>query len=230
VRRIRERLTAEMRALRGANADAVLQRLNPIIRGWSAYYRSVVSSEAFHALDAHMWRLAYKWARFRHPNKSKRWVTARYFGVFNTSRRDRWVFGDRESGAYLTKFAWTKIVRHAMVAGNASPDDPALIQYWAARRRRQPNGPLNVLLLAQLKAQRGRCALCGTLLLHADREPQSPTQWERWLRGTRIAIRKHNIAPDNGEDDQRLIHTACRSRTTGTAAPALLTATPVRPA
>jgi RNA-directed DNA polymerase len=37
LRRIRERLTAEMLALRGANVEAVIQRLNPIIRGWSAY-------------------------------------------------------------------------------------------------------------------------------------------------------------------------------------------------
>ncbi len=41
VKRNRERLTAEMTALRGANAAAVLQRLNPIIRGWSAYYLNV---------------------------------------------------------------------------------------------------------------------------------------------------------------------------------------------
>jgi len=48
--RIRERLRTEMRALRGANAAAVLVRLNPIIRGWAAYFRTVVSSEVFSAL------------------------------------------------------------------------------------------------------------------------------------------------------------------------------------
>ena len=52
------------------------------------------------------------------------------------ARRDRWVFGDRDSGAYLLKFAWTKITRHTLVKGWASPDDPALTSYWAARRRR----------------------------------------------------------------------------------------------
>ena len=71
--------------------------------------------------------------------KSKHWVASRYFGRFNRSRQDRWVFGDRESGAYLTKFAWTKIVRHQMVPGRASVDDPALSEYWAARRsKRKP--------------------------------------------------------------------------------------------
>ena len=125
-----------MRSLRGANAVAVLKRLNPIIRGWSAYYRGVVSSEVFTALDSYMWKLTYKWAVHTHPNKSKHWVVNRYFGRFNKSRRDRWVFGDRDSGAYLLKFSWTKIVRHQMVKGAASPDDPALAEYWANRRRK----------------------------------------------------------------------------------------------
>ncbi len=53
-----------------------------------------------------------------------------------------WVLGDRDTGAYLTKFAWTKIVRHVPVHGGASPDDPALTQYWAKRRRKR-HSPLD---------------------------------------------------------------------------------------
>ncbi len=37
---------------------------------------------------------------------------------------------------HLVKFAWTGITRHRMVKGGSSPDDPALAQYWAYRRRR----------------------------------------------------------------------------------------------
>jgi RNA-directed DNA polymerase len=136
VKRIRARLTAEMSALRGHNAQMVLIRLNPIIRGWSAYYRHAVSARVFNELDSHVWRLTYKWAKLTHPHKGKRWITLRYFGAFNASRRDRWVFGDRDSGAYLIKFAWTKITRHTLVKGWSSPDDPALTDYWRARRRR----------------------------------------------------------------------------------------------
>jgi RNA-directed DNA polymerase len=51
VRRIRARLTAEVLALRGQNAAAVIAKLNPIIRGWAAYYRGVVSSEVFTSLE-----------------------------------------------------------------------------------------------------------------------------------------------------------------------------------
>jgi len=61
-----------------------------------------------------------------HPNRPKLWVTARYFGAFHRVRRDRWVFGDRDSGRYLAKFSWTSIVRHRLVTGGAAPDDPDL--------------------------------------------------------------------------------------------------------
>jgi RNA-directed DNA polymerase len=224
VRRIRERLRTEMRVLLGSNAAAVLRTLTPIVRGWAAYYRIGVSSEVFSALDDYMWKLLYKWIKRTHPNKSRWWRMERYFDRFNRSRNNRWVFGDKDTGAYLPKFAWTKIVRHVMVTGTASPDDPDLARYWADRRGKQHNGPLSVLLLAKLKAQRGRCPLCGTMLLHAEREPQHPREWEQWLRGVRAAISKLNIAAGNGPDDQRLIHTACRTRAARPAAPALLLA------
>jgi len=226
VRRIRHRLRTETWALLGGNAGGVMRKLTPIIRGWAAYYRTQVSSEVFSALDNYMWKLLYKWAKRTHPNKSRWWRMDRYFGRFNPSRNNRWVFGDKQTGAYLPKFAWTKIARHVMVAGIASPDDPTLARYWADRRGKQHNGPLSVLLLAQLKAQRGRCPRCSTLLLHADREPHSPQEWELWLRAVRWLVRKENIATGTGTDDQRLIHTTCRGRTAGPATPALLTATP----
>lgn len=231
LRRIRERLSAEALALRGANAEAVIAKLNPIIKGWAAYYRIGVSKRAFSSLDEHVWRLVYKWAAFAHPNKPKRWVVARYFGTFNPSRRDRWVFGDRASGRYLRKFAWTPIVRHRMVPGTASVDDPALADFWAKRRRRG-KPPLSTANLRLLQAQDGRCPLCRELLLHTDHQPQSPHDWEQWLKVTRTAIRRHAIIADadNGTPDKpaapRLIHAYCQRRlTAGTGPrPALLPA------
>jgi RNA-directed DNA polymerase len=215
VRRIRRRLRTELRALRGSNAGGVLKKLTPIIRGWAAYYRTEVSSEAFSALDDYMWKLTYRWARHRHPKKSRWWVVDRYYGQFHPTKRNRWVFGDRDSGAYLPKFAWTKIVRHAMVAGAASPDDPALADYWAQRRRKQAPPPLSAPVRHLLGVQRGRCTACGGLLLHADQHPQSPQQWEQWVRVTLVAIRKQHIAAttNGGSDDLRLIHSSCRRRT-----------------
>jgi RNA-directed DNA polymerase len=189
VKRVKHRLAAEIRALRGTNVAAVLAKINPIVRGWANYYRGAASSRVFADLDVHMWRLTYKWACHSHANKPKPWVTSRYYGRYNPARQDRWVFGDRDSGTYLPKFAWTKIVRHRLVRGAASPDDPTQTAYWAERRGK--NRPLldrSVLYL--LAKQKGRCALCQDLLLHADREPHSPTEWEQWHRTTRKAVAK----------------------------------------
>lgn len=95
VRRIRKRLAAEVRALQGANAVAVIRRLNPTIRGWAAYYRGVVSKEVSPRSIPTCGDASTGWALRAHPNKPKRWVADRYFGRFNKSRNDRWIFGDR---------------------------------------------------------------------------------------------------------------------------------------
>jgi RNA-directed DNA polymerase len=213
VKRIRERLRTEMRSLRGTNAQAVIARLNPIIRGWAAYYRTVVSSEIFTALDHYLWKLTYKWAKHSHPNKPTRWVTRRYFGKFCKSRQDQWVFGDRDSGAYMLRFSWTKIVRHQMVRGTSSTDDPALAIYWAARRRKGIPRSMDGASLELLESQHGCCPWCGDLLLDADRPPQSPREWEQWLTVTRKAMVRNAIVlhPGGaaGEIKLRLLHAHC---------------------
>ena len=213
LRRIRERLRAEMWALRGANGAAVLRKINPIVRGWSAYYRTVVSSIAFTALDDYVWKLTYKWAKYSHQNKSRHWIVERYFGQFNQARQNRWVFGDRDSGAYLRKFSWTKIVRHQLVTGTSSLDDPALADYWAERRRKGPPPPIDNARL--LKMQAGRCPLCGDYLLPADHQPDSPQAWEAWLADTRQAMTTQHVVVHGNHgtsNERRLIHAHCQHR------------------
>jgi len=217
VKRVKHRLAAEMRALRGGNAAAVLATINPIVRGWANYYRGAASSRTFAALDHYLWQLTYKWACHSHANKPKPWIVSRYYGRFNPASQDRWVFGNRDNGAYLPRLGWTKIVRHSLVVGAASPDDPALTGYWARRRRKnQPLLDRSVLIL--LARQKGRCPLCRDLLLHADHEPSSPTEWEQWHRVTRKAITKQYVTTqrDTGTPGgTRLVHSHCQRRATG---------------
>jgi len=136
VKRFRARLRAEVRNLHGTNTLAVISRLNPILRGWAGYYRTVVSKRVFGDIDHTLWWTLFKWGRRQHNTKTGQWIVDRYFGRFNTAKQDRWIFGDRETGAYLRKLSWTPIRRHQMVKADASPDDPALTYYWQQRRRR----------------------------------------------------------------------------------------------
>ena len=218
IKRFRERLAKEFRALRGANIAAVLAKIVPITRGWVAYYRTVVSSRVFAALTDYLWKLTCKWACWSHPNKPKRWITGRYFGKFNKFRNDRWVFGDRDTGAYLPKPAWTDIVRHTLVKSGASPDDPAQARYWA-QRRQKVKPPLDTYTVRLLSRQDGRCSLCRENLLTRDQPPQSPEGWERWfLQVTRQAIKAdylvHHDTPSAARSNPtHLVHDTChRSR------------------
>ena len=145
-------------------------------------------------------------------------MIARYFGQLDKRRGETGgVFGDRQSGAYMRHFAWTTVVRHQTVLQGASPDDPALAEYWA-RRRRRTFLPINNTSLWLLKAQDGCCPICKTPLF-AD-QPQTPIDWEAWLAATRTTItivKPVTGTPDTA--DHRLIHTRCNG-------PALLPALP----
>ena len=68
--------------------------------------------------------------------KSWDWLRAHYWSLKHPTRQDHWVFGVPETGRYLEKFRWVRIQRHTLVKGTASPDDPALQDYWAKRRAR----------------------------------------------------------------------------------------------
>ena len=217
MRRIRQRLTTEVRSLRGANAIMVIRRLNPIIRGWAAYYRSVVSKEVFSAVDHYLWERLYRWALRAHPNKSKRWVVARYFGTFNPSRQDRWVFGDRDSGAYLRRVrldedrpphGWSWAPRRQTIRPST--------EYWAERRRKAMSlmgGATASLLLRQ----QGRCPACGTSYCTPTRDRNPPTNGNSgpgpWRRPHASSPRRGDAA--QGDDPTtRLMHAHCRERET----------------
>ena len=206
IRKHRHKLADEMRRLRGSNAVAVIATLNPVIRGWTAYHRGMVSSEVFSALGNYMWELTYKWAKHSHPNKPRHWVTARYFGKFNPSRDDKWVFGDKNTGGYLISHAWTGIRRHVMVKGTASPDDPGLAGYWRYRRAKH-GPPLDSFTLNLLARQGYRCPLCGDRVLESGHLPSSAEEWQDWW----LSITRRDIQqPGTRETTTALMHASCQ--------------------
>jgi len=174
----------------------------------------VVSSRVLAALTGYLWKLTYKWACWSHPNKPKRWIVSRYYRKFSKFRNDRWVFGDPDTGACLPKPSWTAIVRHTLVKGGASPDDPALAGYWA-QRRRKVKPPLDDYTVRLLSRQDGRCSLCGENLLTPDQPPQTPEGWERWfLRVAKKAIAAdylvHHDTPSAARSKRtHLVHATC---------------------
>ncbi len=129
--------------MRGRNQAAVIQKLNPIIRGWANHHKAVCSKSTFNKIDNYLFIKLRKWARRTYNKKSKKWIDKNCFGFFCPGRNDRWVFGyvakDNEGKAtvhYLEKLAWTAITRHTLVTYKNSPYDSSLREYWEKRQRK----------------------------------------------------------------------------------------------
>src|SRR5712691_10541093 len=62
-----------------ARQENLIGQLNPVIAGWSKYYRAVVSKAVFHYLDHVLYLRLACWARYRHPHKGRRWIAHKYW-------------------------------------------------------------------------------------------------------------------------------------------------------
>jgi RNA-directed DNA polymerase len=137
---------------------ALIKHLNPIIRGWSNYYSTVVSKVTYSSLDNLMYAKLRAWAKRRHPNKRMGYVTRKYW---QTIGDDNWVFATRKGDANplrLLIYADTPIVRHVKVKGESSPYDGNLV-YWSKRKGESLELPTRVATL--IKRQKGKCAQCN---------------------------------------------------------------------
>ncbi len=157
VQQLRRKLKGIWRKHVGSPTVALINELNPIIRGWSNYFRIGVAKEVFSELDSFMYRRAQRYMKRRHPMKSGWWRTEKYWGR-TFGHRDRWVFMDKERHATLRKFAWTPIIRHRLVPKTYSPDDPDLQDYWQQRRQRTAVKEYRYRRLFQ--RQNGVCPIC----------------------------------------------------------------------
>ena len=110
--------------------EDLINSLNPIIVGWSNYHRIAVSKQTFSKLDYIVWNMLWKWAKRRHPKKSRTWVARKYW---NSEGNRKWVFSTGKNGLKL--FADTKIVRHT---GLKLDKNPYLdIEYYELRKNRR---------------------------------------------------------------------------------------------
>lgn len=136
-----EKLRNTIRNSGCATTAELIGQLNPKIRGWSNYYRHVVSKRTFSFVDNCIFRMLWNWTKRRHPNKSAQWRKQKYF---RRRALQNWIFfaktWDKESNTAildLAKAEKVKIKRHLKIKGDANPYDPAFNDYFINRSRLQ---------------------------------------------------------------------------------------------
>ena len=169
-----DKVRETIRANRSTKQEALIDLLNPMIRGWANYHRHVVAKRTYAAVDSHIWQALWRWARRRHPNKSCGWVRRKYF---RTLDHQHWVFAVATRGyngepriLALLSATETRIVRHVRVKSDANPFDPVWDFYFAQRQRSRMLQRLQDRSFPKRLWQRqeGICPGCGQLIDDED--------------------------------------------------------------
>lgn len=81
----------------------LLTRLNPVLRGWSTYFRYAASKRTLGYVDHFTWWRIVRWLRRKHPTRTWRYLQSRY-------SRDRWKLPDE--GVELFRASKVKVERY----------------------------------------------------------------------------------------------------------------------
>jgi RNA-directed DNA polymerase len=158
----KEKLAKIIKVHRASSQEVLINELNPVIRGWSNYYSTVVSSDIFNSIDNWLYQQLRNWAEHRHPHMSGYRISSKYWDCDNTG----WYFRTRgEKSIRLVEHDKTPIIRHVKVRGEKSPYDGDWI-YWGARMGQHPEANKRTAML--LKKQKGKCTECGLYFREED--------------------------------------------------------------
>lgn len=89
IKRVKAKIKAKFmsnKPIRGLIKD-----LNPILKGWSNYYRSSYhSQEIFQSIGHYVYQSWWRWAQKKHPTRTKKWIYSQY--IFKSDKRS-WNIG-----------------------------------------------------------------------------------------------------------------------------------------
>jgi len=189
----------------------LITMLNPIIRGWANYHRTVTARKTFTRVDNEIWLSLWQWAQRRHPGKSRVWIRKKYF---KTGRNRGWVFAaDDPEKLYpngkpcvvsLSRASDVPIKRHIKIRGEANPFDPQFETYFEERMTSKMRANLkgSKRMLTLWLTQGGICPMCCQKLT-------DDMQW-----GLHYIIRKLEGGSSN-LSNLRLMHHHCHRQLHG---------------
>jgi RNA-directed DNA polymerase len=131
-----EKLSATIKNY-GGHAAELINRINPIVRGWCNYHRFIVSRKAFEKVDNYVFKLLWKWAKRQHPNKGCHWIAEKYF---LQEKGQKWVFTAKTKRGKIKQqylASSTRIRRHILIHGEANPYNEEWRPYFVKRAQRK---------------------------------------------------------------------------------------------
>ena len=177
VQKFLEKIRTIIETKKSIKQESLIRVLNPIITGWSNYYKTGTSSETFQRVDWEIFRKLWQWARRRHSQKCKGWVKDKYYRKIGNQK---WCFAaeteTEETGKskyiQLVHLASVKTKKHVKIKHNANPYDLEYKQYFEERETRKRLDTLKgwkSILKYAWELQKRKCPICGqTLTLNSE--------------------------------------------------------------
>ncbi|WP_013323220.1 group II intron reverse transcriptase/maturase [Gloeothece verrucosa] len=193
-----EKLRDIVDAHKAAPQAALISHLEPIIRGWSNYYSTVVSSKEKSLLDHLLFLKLKSWAKGRHPKQGVKEIIEKYW---HKKKFGKWNFCTIENGEpefQLLKHSEIHHKKYKKVKGVASPYNGDLI-YWSTRKGEHPLLPDKYAKL--LKKQDGKCNHCGLFFKDGDKFEIDH-------------IIPKSLGGKNNEENKQLLHRHCHDKKT----------------
>lgn len=116
VSKIRSTISRLIKDNKTSTQENLIYQLNQVSRGWAEYHHSVCAKQTYAKVDHTTWEMLWRWAKRRHPNKSKNWIVNRYW---KTHKGRNWSFkSDKNILFYMNDMP---IIRYPQIRLDANP-------------------------------------------------------------------------------------------------------------
>lgn len=114
--KITQKISSIIKDNRTAKQEDLIRKLNEVIIGWAIYHHSTCAKKSYSTIDHRTWEMLWRWAKRRHPNKSKGWIANKYWKIH---RGRKWAFMSDKNVLFLMMDM--PIVRKGQMALDKNP-------------------------------------------------------------------------------------------------------------
>lgn len=132
IQSFKDKIKETLRTNRGIPAHALIRILNPIIRGWSNYHKTVCAKKTFSQLGHFIFQQLWNWAKYQHGNHNRRWLFLRYFK--DNHFTDKYVTRKGSTVVRLFRIAYVPIKYQVKIRAKANPYLQEFDEYFRKRR------------------------------------------------------------------------------------------------
>ncbi len=125
IKSFKSKLKEIFKKYRSSSLDILIEKLNPVIRGWGYYYRFVNSKVIFSKLDTYIWYKSLNWVKRLHQRRQIMKYYKKYFKPFSERYKSETLSSENQS---VFRLSIIPLVEHIKIVATANPfnrDDDA---------------------------------------------------------------------------------------------------------